>query len=200
MTAKKNIVKEPPKLSPRQERFCQEYLKDLNGMQAALRAGYAQASARSQASDLLTRPHIQTEIARLNAERSKRTGITTDWVLNRLREIASVDLGEMFNKTGGMKDIHDIPKSVRRSMAGIETVEMFSWGEHVGNTKKVKLNDKVRALELIGKHLAMWNEKPEAPPPQVIKFKIGWGDDDENDRNGVDAPTQNATTKKDKPE
>jgi phage terminase small subunit len=78
--------------SPLQQRFCEEYVVDLNATQAAIRAGYKATNARSQASALLTKPNIQEEIQRLREERSKRVGLTADVVLNRLRQLVTADI------------------------------------------------------------------------------------------------------------
>lgn len=76
------------KLNPKQQAFCEEYMIDLNGTQAAIRAGYSENSANEQASQLLAKLNIQEEVARLKAERSGRTEISADWVLNNFKEIA----------------------------------------------------------------------------------------------------------------
>ncbi|MGC9371103.1 MAG: terminase small subunit [Paracoccaceae bacterium] len=83
------------KLSPREALFCQEYLVDLNGKQAAIRAGYAPGSAEVQASRLLSRDKVQKEIARLQEARSKRTEITQDEVLRRLWDQATADVNAL---------------------------------------------------------------------------------------------------------
>lgn len=80
-----------PKLTERQKRFCEEYLIDLNATQAAVRAGYRKKNARSTAAENLTKPNIQLYLQQLMQERSERTGITSDFVLEELRRIALAD-------------------------------------------------------------------------------------------------------------
>jgi phage terminase small subunit len=75
-----------PKLTERQRLFCAEYMKDHNGKQAAIRAGYSEHTAAVQACDLLTRPHLQVEIQRLADKRLARCGVTVDYVLNGIVE------------------------------------------------------------------------------------------------------------------
>lgn len=77
-----------PKLTAKQERFCEEYLIDLNATQAAIRAGYSVESAGSIGSENLTKPEIRARIDTAMAERSKRTGINADRVLRELGRIA----------------------------------------------------------------------------------------------------------------
>ena len=76
------------KLTPKQERFCEEYLIDLNATQAAIRAGYSEKTAREQAAQNLSKLNIQEKIAELKAERSKRTEITQDRVIKELAAMA----------------------------------------------------------------------------------------------------------------
>lgn len=81
-------------LTKKQERFCEEYLIDLNATQAYIRAGYSAKSsdtARVESSKLLTKPNIQQRIAELQKEQSDRTGITADTVLKELEKIAMSD-------------------------------------------------------------------------------------------------------------
>lgn len=79
-------------LTEKQKRFCEEYLIDLNATQAALRAGYKEKTARSIASENLTKPDIQKYLKELMAERSERTEITADNVLKELEKVAFADI------------------------------------------------------------------------------------------------------------
>lgn len=85
----------PSALTPMQERFALEYLVDLNGTQAAIRSGYSQRTANSQAAQLMANPKLQERIAELVAERSERTRITADKVLKRWWEIGTADANEL---------------------------------------------------------------------------------------------------------
>jgi phage terminase small subunit len=73
-------------LTPKQEMFCKEYIVDMNGTQAAIRAGYSAKTANEQASDLLAKPNIKQYVQSLMDERSKRTEINADYVLNGIKE------------------------------------------------------------------------------------------------------------------
>lgn len=106
-------------LTPKQKRFVEEYLIDLNATQAAVRAGYSEKTARAIGQENLTKPDIQDAIQKAMGKRSKRVGITQDRVLEAL---------------AGM---------------GFSEVDMDS----------LKPTDKLKALELIGKHLGMFDGK-----------------------------------------
>lgn len=75
-------------LTDKQERFCQEYLIDLNGTQAAIRAGYSENTAKEIASENLTKPNIQERIKVLQEQIALRLEISQDWVLKRFKDIS----------------------------------------------------------------------------------------------------------------
>lgn len=82
-------------LTPKQQRFVEEYLVDLNATQAAIRAGYSPETARQTASENLSKPDIQSAIAEARGSRSERTKITQDMVLNRWWEIANAEVNDL---------------------------------------------------------------------------------------------------------
>lgn len=75
-------------LTDKQERFCQEYIIDFNGTQAAIRAGYSEATARSTASEYLAKPNIQKRLGEIKKALSEKTELNQVWVLNRFKEIS----------------------------------------------------------------------------------------------------------------
>ena len=86
------------KLTDKQKRFCEEYLIDLNATQAAIRAGYKQKTARSIAAENLTKPDIALYLQELMQQRSERTGVSADLVLDELRRIAMTEEVEITGK------------------------------------------------------------------------------------------------------
>ena len=103
------------KLSEQQVRFCYEYTKDLNGKQAAIRAGYSPKTAESQGSRLLSKVKVQEKIYQLNQERIEEVRIDSNFVLKELYKIASSDLSGMFREDGSIKPIHDWPEELRKA-------------------------------------------------------------------------------------
>lgn len=152
-------------LTDKQERFCQEYLKDLNGTQAAIRVGYSAKTATEQSSRLLTNVNVAARVKELMGKRSERTEITADVVLKELLLLAKVDLAQAYDEKGNLKPIHEIPEDVRRAIAGIKVYEEFEgYGKDrvkVGEVREVKFWDKTRTLELLGKHLKLFTDKVE---------------------------------------
>lgn len=141
-------------MTPKQKRFVEEYLVDLNGTQAAIRAGYSARTAESQASRLLRNVKVLDAVAAAQAERSERTAIDAEWVLRRLAMEAEADLGDLYDAEGTLKPIAQWPLIWRQGLvAGIDVEEIRVEGVTIGNVRKLKLSDRVKRLELIGKHV-----------------------------------------------
>ena len=147
-------------MTPKQEAFVREYLVDLNATQAAIRAGYSKSTAYSIGQENLNKPEIAAEIEKARAERSQRTEITADWVLTRLGEEATADLNDLFDSSGRLRPIHEWPLIWRQGLvSGVEVEELFEGRgedrENVGRLHKVKLSDRIKRIELIGKHVGV---------------------------------------------
>lgn len=140
-------------LTDKQEMFCREYLIDLNATQAAIRAGYSAKTANRTASENLSKPDIQSRIAELKAQRNDLVGINATYVLNRLVEIDQMDVLDILNNSGELKPVAEWPKVWRTTLSGLEVMEMASEGSTAALLKKIKWPDKVKNLELLGKHI-----------------------------------------------
>lgn len=137
-------------LSAKQARFVAEYLVDLNATQAAIRAGYSEKTAAQVGFENLRKPEVARAIAEAQAARAARTQVDGDQVLRELAQIAFFDPADL----SGVKspdDVAALPPEVRRAIVG------WSWDKH-GNFV-VKLAPKMTGLELIGRHLSLWNDK-----------------------------------------
>ncbi|MGX1353382.1 phage terminase small subunit [Bradyrhizobium elkanii] len=145
-----------PELTPKQSRFVEEYLRDLNATQAAIRAGYSAKTAGDQGAQLIAKPHILAAIEAAKGARSAETKIDAAWVLKRLAVEADADMADLYFENGAIKPVHEWPKIWRQGLvAGVEHVEIKdaegnATGDHV---VKIKVSDRVRRLELIGKHV-----------------------------------------------
>ncbi|WP_026793192.1 terminase small subunit [Pleomorphomonas oryzae] len=147
-------------LTAKQRRFCEEYLIDLNATKAAERAGYSKETAYSIGHELLKKPEIIAEITRLQAERSKRTGINADWLLARLADEAMADVADLYTDGGELRPVSEWPMIWRQGLVqGIDVEELFDGRgkdrEQIGVVRKIKLSDRVRRLELIGRHIGV---------------------------------------------
>ncbi len=138
-------------MTQKQKRFIEEYLIDLNATQAAIRAGYSPDTAQQTGSENLSKPVIRAQIDRAMAERSKRTGVNAERVIQELAKIAFVNAAEGLDpKTATVKE-----DALPEDTAAIQSVKVKTFGED-GLEREVKMADKLKALELLGKHLGMF--------------------------------------------
>lgn len=141
-------------LTPKQRMFVDEYIKDLNATQAAIRAGYAQP--HSQGPRLLENVGVKAAIASAQEARSKRTQVDADWMLKRLAAEADADLADLYDDAGRLKPVKQWPLIWRQGLvASVDTEEMRapdSESEMI-TVRRLKLSDRVKRLELIGKHV-----------------------------------------------
>lgn len=153
------------KLTEKQQRFVYEYLIDLNATQAAIRAGYSVKTANEQGSQNLAKLSIQQAIAEQMAERSKRTGINQDRVVLELAKIALVKMTDIVDSQGRIKS-----DASPDDLACIESVKYKESESDTGSSveREVKIASKLKALELLGKHLGMWNDKLDVNITQPI--------------------------------
>jgi phage terminase small subunit len=156
------------KLTSKQQRFVDEYLIDLNATQAAIRAGYSQKTANEQGARLLANASVQAAIVERIKARTERTKINADWVLRTLTEEATADLADLYDEAGNLKPVKDWPLVWRTGLVvGIESIEEFEGQgkerKFIGYTRKVKLSDRIKHKELIGKHVdvAAFRERHE---------------------------------------
>lgn len=153
------------KLTDRQELFCKEYVIDLNATQAAIRAGYSQNTANEQGSQNLAKLSIQERLAELQKKRFERLEITADQVLREYAKIAFIDIRKFYDEEGNLKPIHKLDDDAAASLAGIDIDEIFEWIDgskhNVGQTKKIKLQNKLAALEAISKHIGFFEKDNE---------------------------------------
>lgn len=142
-------------MTPKQQRFVEEYLIDLNATQAAIRAGYSADTAYSIGNENLSKPEIAEAITALKAKRSEKTGIDAAWLLTRLAKEADADLNDIYDEAGALKPVSEWPMIWRQGLvAGIKAIEeRDDEGKVTGIIREVKLSDRVKRLELIGKHV-----------------------------------------------
>lgn len=166
-------------LTAKQQRFCDEYLVDLNATQAAIRAGYSEKRAGEQAYQLLQKTPIQEYIQKRKQERVERTEITQDFVLKELMDMASVNATDYArivekNATAVVEGVEVTLYDADGNPVKYRTVEPILTDELTEIQKKalavikkgrdgfeIKPYDKLKILELLGRHLGMWDKKTE---------------------------------------
>lgn len=141
-------------MTKKQKRFIEEYLIDLNATQAAIRAGYSSDTAGSIGNENLKKPEIRARIDQAMAERSKRTGVNADRVIEELAKIAFINAADVIDpRTATIKE-----GATPADTAAIQSVKVKTFGED-GLEREIKMADKIKALELLGKHLGMFKDK-----------------------------------------
>ena len=141
-------------LTPKQARFVEEYLVDLNAAAAARRAGYSHKRSEAIGYDLLTKADIQSAIEIAQRERSARTGITADRVIAEIAKIAFADPRRVMTWGPGGIELFDSSSLTDADAAMISEVsESISQS---GSSVKVKLNSKLDALEKLAKHVGVY--------------------------------------------
>ncbi|MPM95807.1 hypothetical protein SDC9_142962 [bioreactor metagenome] len=167
------------KLTKKQQRFVEEYLIDLNATQAAIRAGYSTESAKEIGCENLTKPNIKEAIDREMAERSKRTGINADRIIQELAKIAFLNPTDVID----MDEATIRGTSKREDTAAIASVKVKRIPTDNGDIveREVKTYDKIKALDLLGKHIGLFTDKlkVEGAIPIVIQDDLGADDEDE---------------------
>lgn len=153
---KKNEAGEPvgkPRL------FCEYYIGDdgLNGALAARKAGYSPRSSGATAYRLMNEPTCLAYIAKLRKERSDRLKVDSDYVLQRLYDMDQMDIIDILNDDMSLKNLSEWPKIWRQALNGVEIADLFeSEGDArkvMGVLKKIKWIDRLKNLELLGKHV-----------------------------------------------
>ena len=143
-------------MTARQEQFVREYLIDLNARQAAIRAGYSEQTATAHASRLMKLPAVVEAIEAGKNERSAITKVCAQWVLRRLVDEAQADLADLYDaETGALLPVEQWPLIWRQGLVqGVDiSVERDGDGREIAIVKKIRVSDRVRRLELIGKHI-----------------------------------------------
>jgi phage terminase small subunit len=147
-------------VTPKQEAFVREYLLDLNSSAAARRAGY-RGDPNTIGPRLLANVGVRSLIEKAQQERAERVQVDADWVLKRLHSEATADLADLYDENGHLRPINEWPMVWRTGLvAGIETATERDGSDEEGKpqfvtVRKVKLSDRVRMIELIGKHIGV---------------------------------------------
>jgi phage terminase small subunit len=140
-------------LSEKRQAFCREYVEDYNATAAAIRAGYSPKSAQEQAAQLMKIECVKAEIDRLKAEKSKRTGVTKERIMEELAKMAFVNHQDVSGKDGQLK------KGIQRAdSAAIKKIRTRYLPD--GSTEQeIELYDKSKALDILNKMIGAYEGK-----------------------------------------
>ena len=155
-------------MTNKQNRFCEEYLIDLNATQAAVRAGYSTSTAGAIGAENLKKPQIRACIDKALAEQSKRTGVTADRVVRELAKVAFVNSADVVDfNSATVKP--DASKDNTAAIASVR-VKTIPTKDGDGVEREIKLADKLKALELLGKRYGLFTDNVNVSGEGVVQI------------------------------
>lgn len=155
------------KLTEKQKRFADEWLIDMNGTAAAIRAGYSVKSAEVTASKLLRNPKVRTYIDERMAEHSRRTGVTQERIIRELARIAFLDPTQLVDMDTA-ELLSDAAVDDRAAIASVKVKTMSGETEMI--EREVRFADKIKALELLGKRFGMWVDRQQVDVQGAVQI------------------------------
>jgi phage terminase small subunit len=142
--------------------FAEAYARHGIGARAAREAGYEERRASVTAAGLLRDPETLAYIHELQEARRKKLDVTPERLTRALARVAFADIGDLFTESGDLRPIHDIPEDARRAISGLDVEESGGDGEKpLIRTRKIRNNDRVRALELLAKMHGLLKDRTE---------------------------------------
>lgn len=165
-------------MNDKQRKFADEYLICNSGTKAAIAAGYSAKTARVKASQLLVDEEVEKYIIEKRQVVAEKHGVTLDRVINEYAKIAFFDIREIYDVDGGLIPVKQLDDVAAGAIASIKSTE--EWGEDdagdrtiIGTNKEIKVFDKIRALQDLGKHLGLFEKDNEQQRPNTtLKVEI----------------------------
>jgi len=170
-------------LTAKQQAFVKHYLVSLNASKSCIEAGYSPKYANRQAAALLAKPHIQEAIREEMAKRCERVEVTQDQVVAELAKVAFGDPRAVME--WGPEGVTMKASSELNDTDAAQVAEVSESVTKEGGSQRIKLHDKLKALELLGKHLGMFVDKkelsgPNGAPLEPTTIKVVFTDDPED--------------------
>jgi len=152
-------------------RFIDEYMIDLNGSAAALRAKITESKtyASTVAWNLLGRLDVREEIDRRIAERRASRALTVDRIEGMIRDIAETEVLDIYNADGTLRPFAEWPPHARRAVKSIEVEDSY-----IGGVQRIKVQfwDKKGAIELLGRYKKMFTDNIEIGGAVSVNFTL----------------------------
>jgi len=141
-------------LTDKQKRFCEEYVIDFNGLQAAIRAGYAKNSAAGQASELLTKPNISSYVKQLQSKLGEACSVSAQDIIEELKKIAFSDINNLLSAGNTIKDITTLENRISAAVSSIKVTEKPDGTQNV----ELKLHDKLSGIDKLARHIGLYEK------------------------------------------
>ncbi len=165
-------------MTEQRKRFADKYFETLNGTQSAIYAGFSEDAARSYASQLLDDVEVQEYLQKLRVEYQLKTGVTKERLIEEYKKIAFFDIREIYDIDGGLINVKQLDDNSAGAIAGIKSTEAWDIDDNgdkviIGTNKEVKIFDKIRALQDLGKHLGIFEkDNSQKVASMVTIFKL----------------------------
>lgn len=161
------IVEAPRReLTPRRKRFVEEYLIDLNGTRAAIRAGYSPRTANEQAVALLADVSVAEAVAKAKEQRATRVGMTADQVLNEMAILANACVDHYYvDELGRLRPTPDAPEGAMRAVQWVKRRTKIDKDDNMTIEVEFKLWDKPGSIKAMGKQIGLFPDKVEVSGP-----------------------------------
>lgn len=156
-------------MTPKQQRFIEEYLVDLNATQAAIRAGYSARTANEQAARLLAKASVSAAIKQAMDRRSVRTEITQDRVLKEYARLAFSDMRDLM-----AWGVDGVKLKEHADLTDDQAAAVAEISETKDGALKMKVHDKKGALDSLARHLGMFTDKTELTGKGGGPLEIAW--------------------------
>lgn len=165
-------------LTPRQQRFVQEYIVDNNGAAAARRAGYSPRTAKAMAHRLLTNVYLQEAIKKATERQEIRTEITADKVLQEIAKVAFLNSKKLYDDNGNIKKLSELDDDTSAAIASVSVTDIQTDGEISGKKTDAVFWNKLKALEMLARHFGLLVDKKEISGPGGDALEIRWMPDE----------------------
>jgi phage terminase small subunit len=148
-------------MNARQTRFVAEYRKDLNATQAAIRAGYSKKTAASLGERLLRHVEIAAAVRANTAKQLEQADLSATRTLEEMRRISISNVQDLFDEHGDLKPLHTLSREAAACIASLEVImkNATAGDGKIDRVLKIKIWDKPRVLEMLGKHFALLTER-----------------------------------------
>jgi phage terminase small subunit len=168
------------KRADREKVFAREYVIDLNATRAAITAGYSEKGAGVAGIRLLGNARVKSLVAKLTKDKFGKLDISGKRILQELAYVAFLDPRKLFTPEGELRPITELDEDTARAIAALDHEKLFEHfgkgqAKHVGNTVKVKVADKIRALQLLGQYHKLFTEKVEVTASEDLAALIAEG-------------------------
>ena len=166
-------------MTDKQKLFCNEYIKDFNATRAykeAYPSCKKDSTANVNGSKLLRNAKVQEYIEQLKEELKAQGKVTQEMIIQELAKIGFSDIRKLYTERGSLKNIQDIDDNTAAAISSIESFEEYEGRgndrEYIGDTKKIKMYSKEKALELLGKQIGMFKDKVEVSQDKPFEVNI----------------------------